>query len=304
MADSSSQDSKKTFYIVLIVALLGLNIFFAYNHYTARQANIKLEAEKKELTTELDSVDAALALTNQQLNSMQGVNAGLDSQLVQIKKDLEEKRAQIETLLKDKKELDRARALLKTLKSDNQKFLVQIDSLNNIIVSKNTEIAQKDAANQQLQTEKSQLLTEKTVLSTKVALSSLLIPENVQSTGVFMKSSDREVPTTKAKKTENLKVCFDVPENRGVDAGEKTILVKILNPQGATIYNEQSGSGMFTTETGEQQQYTKAAVFGYSNQKQNVCVHWNQPQGYGAGGYSVIFYQDGHETGKSSFELK
>lgn len=301
---SQSQDSKKTFYIILIIILILLNAFFAYNNYRARQANLRLEAEKKALSIELDSIDAQLVRTNMRLDSMTGVNIGLDSQLLSMKKDLEDKRNQIATLLRSKKELDKARILINALKSDNQKYLAQMDSMNKMILALSDTVRMKEAINRQLQNEKTQLLTEKTLLTRKVQLSSLLIPENVQATGVFMKSSDREVPTTKAKKTEKLKVCFDVPENRGVDAGEKTILVRILNPQGATIAVEASGSGMFTTETGEQQQYTTLAKFNYNNQKQNVCLHWSQTQAFGAGIYKVYFYQDGHELGSSEFELR
>ena len=301
---AQSQDSKKTFYIVLIIILILLNGFFAYNHYKARQANIKLEAEKKALLTELDSIDTQLAHFSMRLDSMRGINMGLDSQMVSIKKELEGKRAQIEILLRNKKELDKARALINSLKSDNQIYFAKIDSMHQVIAALSDTVRVKEAVNKQLQSEKSQLLTEKTLLTRKVELSSLLIPENVQATGVFMKSSDREVPTTKAKKAQKLKVCFDVPENRGVDAGDKTILVRILNPQGATIAVESSGSGMFTTETGEQQQYTTLAKFNYNNTKQNVCLHWSQTQAFGAGSYKVFFYQDGHELGNSEFELK
>lgn len=301
---AQSQDSKKTFYIVLIIILILLNGFFAYNHYKARQANIALEAEKKALTADLDSVDAVLAVTNQRLDSLAGTNSELSTELMQIKKELEDKRAQIENLMKDKKELDRARVLIKSLKNDNQKYLARIDSMNAMIAALNDTVRVKEAVNQQLQTEKSQLISEKTLLSRKVELSSLLIPENVQASGVFMKSNDREVPTTKAKKAEKLKICFDVPENRGVDPGDKVILLRILNPQGATIAVASEGSGMFTTETGEQQQYTTTAPFSYSNKKQNVCVHWSQTQAYGAGTYKVFFYQEGHELGSSEFELK
>src|ERR1051325_11140271 len=126
--NAQSQDSKKTFYIVLIVILILLNGFFAYNHYKARQANIRLEAEKKALSASLDSIDIALAHTNQKLDSMTGVNAGLDSQLVRIKNDLEDKRAQIERLMRNKKELDKARVLINSLKTDNQTYLTKIDS--------------------------------------------------------------------------------------------------------------------------------------------------------------------------------
>ncbi len=301
---ATSQDSKKTFYVVLIVILILLNGFFAYNHWKASQLNAQLEQEKTELTAELDSVDAELKETTALLDSISGLNTEMNAELAAIKKELEEKRNQIEALLKDKKELDRARAMIKSLKAEAQKYISKIDSLNVTIAALSDTVKMKEAANMQLMSENTQLQSEKSMLSKKVELSSLLIPENVQATGVFMKSNDREVPTSKAKKTQKLKICFDVPENRGVDAGDKTILLRILNPQGATIAVSSEGSGVFTTDTGEEKQYTTATKFSYSNQKQNVCASWSQTQAFGSGTYQVFFYQNGHELGSSEFTLK
>ncbi|GIV32721.1 MAG: hypothetical protein KatS3mg031_0256 [Chitinophagales bacterium] len=300
----ASQDSKKTFYIVLIVILIFLNGFFAYNHWKASQLNTKLEEEKTQLTAELDSVDAELKETTAMLDSIYALNTEISADLEAVKKELEEKRKQIEALLRDKKELDKARALIKSLKADAQKYMARIDSLNAALAALSDTVKVKEEITRKLQSENQQLLSEKTRLTQKVELSSLLIPENIQATGVFLKSNDREVPTTKAKKTQKLKICFDVPENRGVDPGEKTILLRILNPQGATIAITSEGSGLFVTDQGEETQYTTKAQFTYSNKKQNVCTYWTQTQAFGAGTYKIFFYQNGHQLSSAEFTLK
>ena len=295
---------KKTFYIVLIVILILLNGFFAYNHWKARQENIRLTEEQIQLRSEYDQVTAELSKNQILLDSLKTANSEKDNALLEQQKELEDKKAQIESLLKNKKDLDQARALIASLKKDNQKYVSRIDSLSTIVKTLTLRNDSLIAGQQTLIAEKDLLVSEKTSLAKKVELSSLLIPENVEAYGVFMKSNDREVQTNKAKKAEKLKICFDVPENRGIDAGEKAIMLRILNPQGATIAVASQGSGSFVTDTGEEKQYTTYAFFDYKNQKQKVCTSWKQTQAFGSGTYQVIFYQNGHELGSSSFELK
>ncbi len=304
MAGTTSQDNKKGFYLIIIIVLILLNAFFAYNHYTARQENIRLTEEQTQLKSEYAELNAEFDKKQAELDAMKGQNAELDSLLAIRQTELDETRQQIEALLKDKRELDKARSLIKNLRADNQKYLAQIDSLNNQVQFLTL---LSDSLSVDLQTvteEKTQLLSEKSFLAKKVELSTLLIPESVDASGIFMKSNDREVPTNKAKKTEKLKICFEVPENRGVDAGEKTFYLRILNPQGATIAVASEGSGMFKTVEGNEMQYTTMARFNYKNEKQRTCVLWSQTQAYGAGTYSIIFFQNGHELGTGSFELK
>ena len=300
----ASQDSKKTFYIVLIVILILLNGFFAYNHWQARKEANRLTEEQTKLRAEYDDISAELADNQLLLDSLRGINSEMDSMLVMRQDELASMRAQIETLLKNKKDLDQARALIASLKKNNQQYIARIDSLSNVVQSLTMRNDSLIADRETLLSEKDMLLSERTNLSKKVELSSLLIPENVEAHGVFNKSNDREVPTNKSKKTERLKICFDVPENRGVDAGEKRIVLRILNPQGATIAVASQGSGTFTKDMGVETQYTTVANFNYKNQKQRVCTYWNQTQAYGSGEYQIFFYQNGHELGSSSFSLK
>lgn len=305
---AQTQENKKTFYIVLILLLIGLNIFFAYKHMTTKKELVKTTEERNTLDSLLTIAKDSLSANAVRITSLSGKNAELDSLLATRQKELEDAIAQLEKLKKEgnytRKQLDEARNNVKRLQEENKKYLGKIDSLGTQVQfltklsdSLSTGLQTTQAQNQQLQ-------AEKDFLARKVEIGSLLKPENVVGTGVFMKSNDREVPTSKAKKSTRLKICFDVPENLVTDPGTKTILIRLLNPQGATIWVTSSGSGSFTTDTGEEKQYTLAKTFEYANKVQNVCAYWEQTQAYGSGEYTAVFYQDGHELGQHKFELK
>lgn len=305
---AQTQENKKTFYIVFILLLIALNAFFFYKNITTKKELVKTTQERDTLDSLLTIAKDSLAANGVRINSLSGKNAELDSMLSTRQQELADAIAQLEKLKKDgnytRKQLDEARNNVKKLQEENRLFLGRIDSLNTQVQfltklsdSLNTGLQTQQAQNQQLQ-------SEKDFLAKKVEIGSLLKPENVVATGIFMKSNDREVPTTKAKKATKLKICFDVPENLVAEPGTKTMLIRLLNPQGATIWVTSSGSGSFTTDTGEEKQYTLAKNFEYANKVQNVCAYWEQTQAYGSGDYTAVIYQDGHELGQYKFELK
>ncbi|MEO5674145.1 MAG: hypothetical protein ABIQ74_05820, partial [Chitinophagales bacterium] len=150
-----------------------------------------------------------------------------------------------------------------------------------------------------------QLTTTNTSLSQKVTVASLLIPSNIEISGVRNKSNGKEDETSRASKVQYLNVCFDVPENKIADAGSKTFYVRILSPEGSILAVQDQGSGTFTgVETNEQMQYTTTATMDYQQQSKNVCAKWNQNTPFAKGKYNAEIYQDGYLIGKQSFEFK
>ena len=304
-----STESKKTFYIIAIIILILLNGFFAYNHWSARKQVQLVEAQRNELDSLYTGVLAELNANQLHLDTLEGLSASLDSMLLLRYQELEESKSEIEALLKENKltkgQFSDARRLINSLKADNKKYIWKIDSLSERVqylthLSDSLSVGLKSemATNQEL-------MSERVILAQKVTLGSLLKPENVAATGIRLKSNNREVPTTSAKKAEKLRICFDVPVNKVADPGEKTYLVRILNPQNTTIAIRAQGSGVFEiAETGEQQQFTLQAAFSYENKQKNVCVYWSQTAAYGTGTYTAIFYQNGYELKQVKFDLK
>ncbi len=305
----SEGGSKKGIYIFLIVALIVLNIFFAYRNFSQDKENDQLTAFNTEVQTSLDSAEKNLEAKIQELETLAGNNQELLAQVDVYKQELESIREERDKLKKNatynesqRKKLDKK---VKELENSLIALGNTIDSLkaNNAYLTRMSDSlgTSLTASTQENEVLKSDL----SVKNKKVEIGSLLKPENVTITGVRYKGNGKEVETNSAKKSEKLRFCFNVPENRVSDPGEKTLLLRVISPGGSTVAVAAEGSGMFVlAESGEQKQYTTKVTFPYEQKTKNLCTYWQQTGTYAAGKYTAVFYQNGYEVASIPFELK
>lgn len=306
---ASQGNNKRGIYIALIILLIILNAFFVYNNITTKKEKEQLEAAKLELDAEYAKVKGDLDTKIQEYESLLGRNAQLDSTVMAMITELEDKKAEIEQLIKEKNwsvsQYNKVKKELSQLKKEKDQFIATIDSLN-------VAVQQLSLANDSLSTnlegalgENETLRTEKQTLSQKVEIGSLLKPENIVIAGVRYKSNASERETYSAKKSEKIRFCFNIPKNLVTDPGEKTILVRLVGPGGSTLAVSSQGSGVFVSaENGQQMQYTTKATFQYDNKVKPICIYWSQTAEFASGDYKAYFYQNGYELAMSEFELK
>lgn len=308
-ATEKQGNSKKGLYIGLIVLLILLNAFFVYDSYTKRQEKELLEIQKTELQGEFDAVSADLDAKIQEYEALMGQNAELDSVLQATITELSDAKAGLEKMTKERNwsvgQYNKAKKELANLKKEKEAFVAEIELLKE-------KVAALSLANDSLNTqlggalgENEMLKSEKQVLSQKVAIGSLLKPENVEITGVKYKNNGSERETNSAKRSEKLRFCFNVPKNLVSDKGEKTILLRVVGPSGSTLAITSQGSGVFVSaESGEQMQYTTKATFDYAQAVKPICIYWSQTAAFGSGDYKAVFYQNGYELSSHDFTLK
>jgi hypothetical protein len=307
--NEQGQEKKRNILIVIIVILTLLNGYFAFNNFTEKRKNKVLEAKRIEMDSLYATATDELSVAAFSLDSLKGKNATLDSLIAVREQEIAEAKKKIESLLKKNQltlaDLNNVKKMVKDLYEENEKYLSNINQMN-----ENYKVLSQlnDSLNVSLQIEmesNKKLLEEKKYLSRKAALGSLLKPETITGTGIKIGSDNKETLTNSAKKSDKLKICFDVPKNRVADAGQKEIFIRIVNPAGATISMGNQGSGTLTdAETGEPVQYTTSASFNYDKTKRNVCVYWQQNTAYSKGTYKLMFYQDNYFLTESSFVLK
>lgn len=307
--DDKRQDKKRNVLVLIIVLLVLLNGFFAFNHFRTKRKIQHTENKRNELYSLYKLAMYDIQQAKEKLNLMKGKNADLDKKLIEKEKLLNEKQDYINLLLSKNElsavELIKARSLVNTLRDDSNKYVEEVAKLNRkvLLLTK-----QKDSLTiaVNIQATENELLTEdRKVLSAKVSLASLLKPVNITGIGVRYRSNGQATETNVAKKSEKLKVCFDVTENKVTDVGKKEIFVKVISPTGSTIAIESNGSGVFIeAETAEPIQYTTVATFDYEQQQKNICVYWQQNIAYTKGVYRVKLYQDNTFLTEGSFELR
>ncbi|MDX2173094.1 MAG: hypothetical protein SFY56_08240 [Bacteroidota bacterium] len=179
---------------------------------------------------------------------------GLKTSNVAIQKDIEEKKARIEELIKEAEKHKGDAYIIAKLKKETETlraimigYVHTIDSLNTL---NKTLVAEKKTVLKQLDEEKEKqntLVKEKEELKTTIAKGSILTCFNVSAKAVLYKrGGKKEQETTKARKAEKIKVSFSLGENKIAKAGEKTVYIRIMTPDGKEMAKSYDDGYRFT----------------------------------------------------------
>lgn len=213
-------------------------------------------------------------------------------------------RAQVEKLLQElKNEKNKSAAQIKklqdeigTLKGILRQYVEQINQLNQENQELRTENQEVKAQNQQL----SQNIQTVTA-SNKVLNERMTLAEKLNVTGVTLtalnKKGRKEKNVTKARQ---LMVTFTIPQNNSTPVGEKTIWVRIVNPEGDVL----PGGGSFQFE-GSNIAATARKSIEYSGEEiGGITVYWDVNTTLTPGDYTVELFCDNYRLASRRFTLK
>ncbi len=295
------------FYISALVVLLGASIYlFAANRTKENQRDV-LTTQLNESNTRYADLDKQYEATLAEVASYKGQNATLDS-IIDVKENqLKTFQAALAKAKKDRMISDADyKKQMEQLGSIVSDLTAQVEALQKdktVLITRNDSLGRRVAEETVLT---QNLSATNKVLTTKVTIASLLVPQNINAEALKERSNGKETTTSRASKATELRVCFDVGENKVADAGQKTFFARILGPDGVTIAVEDKGSGVFQmadTSNGEKAFTTKQTI-DYDQKPQNVCMFWKQTTAFSPGHYTAEIYQDGYFIGKSDFVLK
>ncbi|PCH67390.1 MAG: hypothetical protein COC01_05940 [Bacteroidetes bacterium] len=297
---SKKTEKSKVIFIGIVIVILAILNGLLYFEYTNTKDSLAETLQiKKALKQEL-------AEAKVQFKEYEGKISDLDEMVFSLNSDLEKKGVFIEELLSDKKitanQLKKARKELNLLKQLKIQYLARIDSLyqsNQELIAENL-ILQGDLDESSFRNQS--LTSENIDLANKVAIGSVLRTTNLSSAGIKIKSNKEKV-ATKAKKTEKIRVCVTILENKVVSTGIKTIFIKVLGPRGTVLSHNADANDTFIAE-GQPNIYTIKEQIDYNNEEKDLCLYWDKGSEYEVGQYIIQLYENGHLIGKSGFELK
>ncbi len=299
---------RNTMSIVLLITtflFLGTSVYLLSDNIQRGKVADNLTTKVIESEGRYTDLDSKYTATLAELESYKGRNAELDSMLT----------VQENYVIGLKASLNKERKNHQISDADYKKHLAELDAVV-IDLNAKLEVAQKqnvvlttqrDSMGVDIgmkQTAITDLQTANTGLTKKVTIASLLIPANVELVGSRFKTSGKELVTYKAEKSEQIRLCFNVPVNTNAEPGSKVFMIRILSPNGTVLAVPEQGSGVFTTVKNEELPFTTSATVDYKNDEKAVCVHWTQKTPYTTGNYKAEIYQDGYLVGKSNFEMK
>lgn len=298
--NQSSTSGNKTNRILIILLVLSLIMnFYQWRNKVQEVEQINMVVDSISLSK--DDVDRELAEALDELNSYKTKEIPrLDSLLDSANTTIELQRARIEKLMKSEKNSaslnKKLKAELEELKRLKEEYLEKIDALL--------------VENNQLKQEKQQLTDQVTELNTNlektISTASVLKTEYVKVNAFKKRSNGKLVPTAMAKRTNKLEVCFAVMDNKIAKAGDRDIYLRIVEPGGKTLGDRSAGSATFKLAgSGEDVQFTASKKISYDNQRQDLCLFWEEADRvFSAGTYVVEVYVDGALSTSTSLKLE
>ncbi len=284
--------------ILLLIIVIGIIIWFISlrNNYESMLADketqrIDLQNQLNDLIAKHDSIKIEYGALSDSLKVK-------DSVILANAKE-------IQSLLNYKWEYGKVNKKLDLLRKITQGYVHQMDSLftvNRDLKEENEKIRQQYSKEQDRTRE---LTKDKEVLIEKVNEATVLKAYNLTAGGIRLTGSGRERDTDKASKIEKVKVCFTLGENKLVKPGVKTVYIRILRPDNATVTQKVGGDYSFEFQ-GQQLEYSTKKEVNYENKDTFTCIYWDKKSKEEAamvGTYNVYLYADGFEIGKTSFDL-
>jgi hypothetical protein len=257
----------------------------------------------QQITIERDNVKEDLLSLQKDYQSLQASDASLQ-------KDIEEKKIRIEELLKEAEKHKGDRYIIAKLRKETETlrqimigYVHTIDSLNTL---NQTLVAEKKTVLKKLDEEKekqSTLTREKEELKNTIAKGSVLSCFNIGAQGVsYRRGGKKESETNKARKTDKIKVNFTLGENKIAKAGEKTVFIRVMTPDGKELaegYND-NYKFVFNNSVGY---YAGKQVLNYANSEISAVAYCDGHGELVPGKYLIEIVCDGVVIGNTSLSL-
>ncbi|WP_026631258.1 hypothetical protein [Dyadobacter alkalitolerans] len=312
------QKNKQSIAWAMVVVLGLATAMFGYLFTTQKNELTQQETMVVEKAREL-------AVTKTKLDSISTV---LDAKIAEIEKlggDVSEL-----TKVKEKLEADKL-AFSRSKRVETNKYLGKIKEYEKFLVEKDEVIAQLKLENEKLVASNDSLSThvgsltserEKLVqrqaeltdsvvtftaankeLSAKVTKAAALKAANLKILTVNSRGKVKDKEEYKASRVDKIKMVFTLPENELTAQESKDIYVRVLDPEGAVVADDATGSGEFEVD-GAPSKFTTRESIAYQNNNQKVELLYDNSSQFRPGKYNVELYAEGYKIGGGNFTIK
>ncbi len=286
--------------IVLSLAVIGLAVWVFLSYSDLDRLRYEKEKQRKRFITEVDSLMAEHNQVKEEYGELSDSLHVKDSIIIANAKE-------IKRLLDYKWEYYQVNKKFKRLQTIAQGYVQQMDSLyriNKELKEENIRI-KKDF---ETQVEKNKELTEmKERLSEKVDKASVLQTYNLKVEGIQIRWSGRkEKVVDKARRVDEIKICFSLGENPIIPEGIKKLYVRIARPD-KLILTPSRGDVYSFMYRGEKLQYSIMKEVNYKGEPIDMCLYWKKRSEnveMMAGTYHVEIFLGDNVIGHTKFYLE
>jgi hypothetical protein len=280
---------------LLIILLLGLLAYMFYNNTELQKSKTFLEEEKVKITQDLDDMVAKYDVAIKD-------NSSLSEELKLERDDILMFRDSVKNLKQTNYSIIRRyRNKIKTLEQSNQDLFKANDSLR---VSNQFLTNEIDSARVFIQNQTAQLDTlniQNNELMEKIGIGAKLQVNSVNTVSMRERNNGKLVSTSRASRTDALRISFRIAGNDLADEGEENALIQVLNPKGEVVH----AIGEEALENGETIFYTDKTIVEYTKENIDVIslIEVNRKE-MTKGVHTVHVFLNGRIVGISNFALK
>lgn len=293
MSEENKNTGLKITLGILALLLIGASVMFFLKNNELNETKTALNSEISVLGDKLESNIEEL---NLKISENEVLNVDLIAKRDSLNNTLNELRASqatVENLTKYKNSYFKLKKDIKKLLVDNEELQVQntrLTQVNDTLVGQlDTQVKLSDSLNIQVED------AQKIILS-----ASELSVAALKGVAVIQKSSGKQIPTTKARRADKVKVCFSVAENKIAPSGGKTLYVQVLDAN-----NNVLGENSQIELDGKTLNYSFKTTFHYTNKALDICEFLQAPKkGFDKGNYFVNVFRDSKLISNTSFTLE
>ncbi|PLX15256.1 MAG: hypothetical protein C0599_17045 [Salinivirgaceae bacterium] len=299
LTDSNGNKNRSNLFYNITLAILTLAVIgLAWLYYTEKEKNKVQVQENVALNITKDSLENNLENMIAEYESLQTDNEEVNQEL------LSEKERVQELLKKLRNERYYSRSKFKeyekelgTMRKIMRSYIVQIDSLNQSNIALRQENRQVRTKYKDVQSQNEELTTKVEEASQKVEVASILRALNVVSVGLNENGKERN----RTKQINKFRACFTIDQNRVVEAGAKTIYLRIITPADFVMENQQLDSVMVNDT---KVMYSAKRDLEYNNEAIDMCIYYQVYETLPPGVYKFEIIHGNHIIGTSQMELK
>jgi len=279
---------------ILLVLFLGTAFFASKLYNDSKETEQTLISEKQQVMNDLNNMakeyDAAIAeseIKNQDLVAARERIQGLmDS--------LKISQSSVNSLFGYRKKFLALQQEMDVLLTENDRLKVENELLATSLDSTQVQLAERTVFTDSL-------LVQNTELATVMEDASTLQTVGLVGMGILERSSGKQVPMERARRSDKIKVCFTVAKNTLAEAGDKELYIQVIDPK-----NNVLGANDQIQFDDEVLNFSLISKFNYENRNLTICEYVSRPEDskFASGRYRVNVFNDKELISSSEFTLK
>lgn len=293
MNSTPSSKGSKAAIIILALFLLGTLFYSFQMHLDNKETEAILQSEKNEVLRDLENMSSLYNEANADNEVANKKLIEAQARLDALMEELKASKSSVSTLLKYKKKYFQLESEMEVLLEENATLKFQNALLETSLDSTQVQLSSQLASNA--------TLSEQNIrLSESVDAAKKLSVERLNAYGVIQRKSGKLVPTTRASRVDNLRICYSVPSNVLTESGTKKYFVQVIDPSLNVI-----GTNTPVQFEDDILKYSYVSAFTYDNQLLDVCDFVSAEEGdYEKGAYTVNVFDQNRLVSSSTFTLK